>query len=104
MVNSEDLRKKGYVVSKRVKKRPMIMVYDVAKGPEEESILKEMYERNFVESMTEQEFLRAIKVRRKIKQSKRGGNRDKFEKETWIMEVDGKIFNGCMKRERIYMK
>lgn len=104
MMNSADLRKKGYVVTERVKKRPMIMIYDVEKGQEEADILKEMYGRNFVEGMTEQEFLRAIKIRRKVKQQQRGGNREKTERETWIVEVNGKIFNSCMKRERIYMR
>lgn len=103
MMNSESLRRKGYVVREGVKKRPTVMIYDLEKGPEEE-ILKEMYMRNFSESMTEQEFLRAVKVRRKIGQKKGGREKEKVERETWIMEVSGRIYEGCMRQERVYMK
>lgn len=68
MVDSERLRGKGYVVKESVAKRPMLMVYDVGGGVEEKEVLKEMFERNFSESVTENEFLRAVKVRRRIKQ------------------------------------
>lgn len=66
---NEELKRKGYVVKDGLRKNPMIMVYDLEKGRVEEDTLKEIFQRNFREtSMSEMEFLRDVKVRRKIKQ------------------------------------
>lgn len=101
MVDNERLRGKGYVVKESVAKRPMLMVYDVGGGVEEKEVLKEMFERNFSESMTENEFLRAVKVRRRIKQ--RNGRGESDGKESWVMEVNGRIYEESMERARLYL-
>lgn len=101
---NEELKRKGYVVKDGLRKNPMIMVYDLEKGRVEEDTLKEIFQRNFREtSMSEMEFLRDVKVRRKIKQVGRQEKRGGKEKESWVIEVNGNILAECMRRERLYI-
>lgn len=77
------------------------MIYDIPKKDEKET-LKEIWERNF-EGMTEQEFFRAFKVKRKIKQAQDRRSKEKEEKETWIVETSSGVFRRSMEHGRMYI-
>lgn len=104
MMTNGRLKEKGYIIAEGVRKRPMMMVYDIDRRMKEEEVMKEIYERNFAEGRSEQEFLRSVKVRRRIRQGQEGGERGREEKETWIMEVPGPVFQACMVGERVYVR
>lgn len=102
LLRSENLKQKGYVVKEGVKKLPMMMVYYIVKIPDEKDV-KELQERNF-EDMSEQEFLRASKVKRKIKQAQDRRSKEKEEKKTWIVEASCEVFKKSMARGRMYLE
>lgn len=104
MMTNGRLKEKGYIIEEGVRKRPTIMVYDIDRRMKEEEVMKEIYERNFAEGRSEQEFLRSVKVRRRIRQGKEEGERGREEKETWIMEVPGPVFQECMVGKRVYVR
>lgn len=101
---SEAFKGRGYKVVEKERKRPMVLLYDVEKGLSEDQVLKELFVKNFGGvGMTEQEFLRDVKVRRKVSQARQRGEKEKC-RESWVMEVSGKIFRVCMTRNRLYVE
>lgn len=100
---SEAFKGRGYKVVEKERKRPMVLLYDVEKGLSEDQVLKELFVKNFGDiGMTEQEFLREVKVRRKVTQARQRGEKEN-SRESWVMEVNGKIFRICMNRKRLYI-
>ncbi|XP_054259799.1 DNA ligase 1-like [Macrosteles quadrilineatus] len=84
---NQKLIEEGYEMKEGTKKNPMVLIYDVDAGSKEDEVMKEMWERNVMEiGMKEDEFLRAVKVRRKMIQKGKDGNREERNKgENWIM-------------------
>lgn len=88
LLKSETLKGKGYVVREGAKKLPMFMIYDIPKK-DEKGTLKEIWERNY-EDLSEQEFLNAFKVKRKIKQAQDRRSKDEDKEEKRDLDCGGK--------------
>lgn len=79
---------RGYKVVENERKKPMVLFYDEDKGMPEDQVLENLYVKNFGGlGMTEQEFLRAVKVRRKVSQASQRGEKEKgFLRCVWLEE------------------
>lgn len=70
---SAALTGRGYKVMENERRD---LLYDLDKGLCEAKVLESLYVKNFGElGMSEQEFLRAVKVRRKVSQARQRGER-----------------------------
>lgn len=106
--NCINLINKGYKVEGGRKKNPVIMIYGVEQG-DEEDMLRELYERNVQPNeISEEEFLKGMNVRHKMKMRSAQGrndarNREIERKENWIIECEPRIRNLLRRKDRVFL-
>ncbi|XP_046688987.1 golgin subfamily A member 6-like protein 22 [Homalodisca vitripennis] len=100
MVESEGMKRAGMEVREPVRKRPMVMLYDVEVSLTNEEVLREIHERNLKEEFTEEEMKDEFRIRNRIVEGK-GDRRKKLG--SLDVECSGRMRNALRVRERVYV-
>ncbi|XP_046684620.1 cingulin-like [Homalodisca vitripennis] len=100
LVEDEGMKGEGIEVKAPDKKRPMLMIYDVEMSLKDDEIMKEIYERNLKEEMTEDEMKEGFTIRSRKEEGK-GDRRRRIG--SIIVQCSAKVRNLLRRRERLYI-
>lgn len=100
LIGNKELSDAGLKVDKPVKKKPVIMVYDVSAELEDDEVRQEVFHKNFQDSeLTEEEFNREFEPRHKYKDARSGGKKCHI-----VVECSVRVRNWLRGRERVYIE
>ncbi|KAG8255596.1 hypothetical protein J6590_088894 [Homalodisca vitripennis] len=100
MIESEEMKRAGMEVKEPVRKRTMVMLYDVEVALTNEEVVSENHKRNLKGDFTEEEMKEEFKIRSRIVEGK-GDRKKKIG--SLAVERNGRMRNVLRKRERVFV-